>query len=230
MADCKLVIFDCDGTLMDSETIVAEIETAALAEYDVKIETTEFLRRFAGSSEAVLRTFVLEEFGRHLPDDWDKDISEQVQQRLWREVKAVDGVHEMLDRLDQPRCICSNAGMRKLEIELTRAELWNRFRPYVYSAMEIDGVGSKPAPDIFLHAAREFETDPSNCLVIEDSVSGVLGARAAGMRVIGFAGASHTYPGHADVLTEAGAETVIKRLADIPAIVDAFSFWEGATI
>ena len=81
----------------------------------------------------------------------------------------------------------------------------------------------KPAPDVFLHAAREAGAKPADCFVIEDSVHGVHGARAAGMRVIGFTGGSHAYPGLADRLSDAGAETVISRLADLPAMLKALS-------
>ena len=85
----------------------------------------------------------------------------------------------------------------------------------------------KPAPDVFLHAAKTLGADPANTFVIEDSVHGISGAKAAGMRVIGFTGASHSYPGHADALTEAGAETVIRRWADFRGVVAALSEWSA---
>lgn len=229
MPECKLAIFDCDGTLMDSELIIAEEETAALAEIGIKIDPRTFLRRFAGYSGDAVRAGLEEEWNRHLPDDYDAQVPRRVEERLRREVKALPGVHAMLDRLDQPRCICSNSGIKRLEVELRRAELWDRFRPYVFSARDLDGIQEKPAPDVFLHAAREFDAEPERCVVVEDSISGVSAGREAGMRVIGFTGGSHTYPGHADALIEAGAETVINRLYDVPQLIEVFSKWEGLT-
>lgn len=227
MPACELVIFDCDGTLMDSELIIVEEEVAAFREAGIEIEASEFLRRFVGQSEKAIRETLEAEFDRHLPDDFDKDVPHKTDERLWREVKAIDGAHAMLDALDQPRCICSNSGNQRLKIELTRAELWDRFRPYVFSSQDIEGVEKKPAPDVFLHAAKEFETDPTACVVVEDSVPGVTAGLSAGMRVIGFTGGSHSWPGHADELTEAGAETVVNKLVELPQVVEAFEAWDG---
>ncbi|MEM8749357.1 MAG: HAD family phosphatase [Pseudomonadota bacterium] len=225
MPACELVIFDCDGTLMDSELIAAEVETAALEPYGIKMSALEFTRKFAGTSSETVQSVIEEEIGRALPDDHIKQVKQKMNERLWREVKCVDGAHALLDNLDQPRCICSNAGLDKLKIELTRGELWDRFRPFVYSARDIEGVDRKPRPDIFLHAAKEFNVAAERVAVVEDSVAGIEGARRAGMRVIGFTGGSHTYRGHADVLTDAGAETVVSRLSEIPAVVAAFEHW-----
>ena len=227
MAACELVLFDCDGTIMDSELIAAECEVEALSEYGVKMSAKEFSARFAGTSSFVVKEVMEAELGRTLPDDHISKVKAKMREKLWREVKPMPGIQELLDQLDQPRCVCSNADMEKLKIELTRGELWDRFRPYVFSAYEIESKKRKPEPDLFLHAAAEFDIAPQNCVVIEDSISGVKAGVAANMRVIGFTGGSHTHPGHADELTDAGAETVVRRLADIPAIIDAFASWEG---
>lgn len=199
---------------MDTEMLAAEVEVAVLEEHGCSMTATEYALRFAGASTEKAMEKLEEHFGRAFPDDHVQIVNQRINERLWREAKTIDGVHEMLDKLDQPRCICSNAGMEKLKIELTRGELWDRFRPYIYSAEDIEGVGRKPLPDVFLHAAKEFGVNPKACAVVEDSASGVEGAKAAGMRVIGFTGGSHTYEGHADLLTDMGAETVIRRLAD----------------
>lgn len=225
MSECKLIIFDCDGTLMDTETIAAEVECEILKGYGIEMEVKEFLLRFAGTSSGHVKSTLEEESGRSFPDSHFKDVANAMNEAMWQRAKAVDGAHDMLDNLDQPRCICSNAGIEKLKIEMTRGELWDRFRPYVFSAKDIEGISQKPAPDLFLHAAREFDVNPAECIVVEDSKAGVAGGAAAGMRVIGFTGASHTYPGHADDLTEAGATTVVKSLRDVPAMIEAMSGW-----
>ena len=99
------------------------------------------------------------------------------------------------------------------------------FGDHIFSSLETPSQKPKPAPDVFLHAARKIGADPANTFVIEDSVHGIRGAKAAGMRVIGFTGAAHSYPGHADALTEAGAETVIRRWADLPGVLAALAEW-----
>jgi beta-phosphoglucomutase-like phosphatase (HAD superfamily) len=110
---------------------------------------------------------------------------------------------------------------------LEKTDLYDRFSPYIYSAVEVGSLEPKPAPNVYLHAAAELEIDPREALVLEDSVFGVTAARAAGMRVVGFTGGRHTWPGHADLLTEAGAETVIRRFTDLPAVAEALMAWEG---
>lgn len=227
MPACELVIFDCDGTLMDSELIIVEEEAAAYREAGIEISAKEFQRRFTGQPEELIRETLEAEFDRHLPDDFDKDVPNRTNERLWREVKAIEGAHAMLDNLDQPRCICSNSSNERLKIELTRGELWDRFRPYIYSSQDIEGVERKPEPDVFLYAAKAFETKPEACVVVEDSVPGVTAGVAAGMRVVGFTGGSHSWPGHADALTDAGAETVIAKITDLPQLIEALSMWEG---
>lgn len=227
MPACELILFDCDGTVMDSELIAAECEVEHLEPFGVQMTAQEFALRFAGTSAQFAKQTLEEMIGRSLPDDHTDTVKAKIRERLWREVKPMPGIHDVLDRLDQPRCICSNADMEKLKIELTRGELWDRFRPYVYSAYEIESRKRKPEPDLFLHAADEFSVSPSACVVVEDSIPGIQAGKAAGMRVVGFTGGSHTHTTHADILTEAGAETVIKRLVDLPAIIDAFADWDG---
>ena len=225
----ELVIFDCDGTLMDSERIAAEAESAALAQHGVTISPDEFEARFAGtSSREALRT-LMAEAGREVPESYLRDVDAEILRRFKTEAKAVPGASSILDRFDQPRCVCSNSSMEKLEAELRRADLWDRFRPYVFSAHDLPDCAEKPAPDVFLHACREFAVEPRSTLVLEDSVTGVTAARAAGCRVVGFAGTARS-KSHADLLTEAGAETVIFRLGDFPELVEVFGEWEGMTV
>jgi beta-phosphoglucomutase-like phosphatase (HAD superfamily) len=104
---------------------------------------------------------------------------------------------------------------------LTKVGLKPYFEGHIYSAKDLGPDRTKPKPDIYIHGAKQFGVDPSRCLVVEDSVHGVHAARAAGMRVIGFTGGGHTYPTHADRLTDAGAETVISRMVELPQMVEA---------
>ena len=139
------------------------------------------------------------------------------------------GVDELLDRIDGPRCVCSNSSSERLQITLEKTRLYDRFAPYIFSAVEVgDKRAEAVAERLSLRDARQFGIDPREMLVIEDSVFGVTrGARRPAPASSASPAARHTWPGHADLLTEAGAETVIKRFADLPAIAEALMSWEG---
>ncbi|MBN9431273.1 MAG: HAD family phosphatase [Bosea sp.] len=222
-----LVIFDCDGVLVDSEILASRVDSERLKEVGYEISVDEMSHRFAGLTWDRIAKIIESDLGHPLPEGFHKETDAELDRRLADELEIIPGVHDMLDRLDYQRCICSNSSPERLKISLTRTKLYDRFRPYVFSAVAIGNKRPKPAPDVFLHAANEFDADPRNCVVIEDSTHGVHGAKAAGMRVIGFIGGSHSWPGHADQLTAAGAETVIRRMADLPATVAAFAAWSG---
>ncbi|MEY9630820.1 HAD superfamily hydrolase (TIGR01509 family) [Sinorhizobium fredii] len=145
--------------------------------------------------------------------------------RLARDVKIIDGVKPVLLQLTLPHCICSNSTSARLATMLGKVGIKDHFGKHIYSARDLGPDRVKPKPDIFLHGAAQFGVDPARVLVIEDSVHGVHGACAAGMRVVGFTGGSHTYPSHADKLTEAGAETVISRMAALPGVIAALTEW-----
>ena len=225
-----LIIFDCDGVLIDSEILSARVDSEILGEIGYEITPEELAHRFAGLTTERIFQLVGEELGRPVPEKVIARAKRETDHKLKAEVLPIGGVQEMLDALDDPRCICSNSRPERLEISLTKAGLWDRFRPYVFSAQAVGEGRGKPAPDVFLHAAGVFETEPADAIVIEDSVAGVTGAVAAGMRVIGFTGASHTWPGHGEVLMEAGALTVIRRLAEVPATLEALRAWRPEAI
>lgn len=225
-----LIVFDCDGVLIDSEIISARVDCEILGELGYECTPEELAHRFAGLTTERIFELAGEEMGRPVSQEIIRRAERDTDRRLSAEVQPIAGVQEMLDMLDDPRCICSNSRPERLRVSLEKAELWDRFRPYVFSARDVPGGRGKPAPDVFLHAARLLETDPADALVIEDSVAGVTGAVAAGMRVIGFTGASHSWPGHGEALMEAGAATVIRRLSDFPATVEALREWRPEAI
>jgi len=225
MAGFELVIFDCDGVLVDSEIIAAEVESALLTEAGYEITPEEMAERYAGLTWKDILLEVERESSIPLSASLLDAAEAALDKKLGREVRAIDGVGAAISRIPGPRCICSNSSAHRLAAMLKRTGLDLAFANHVYSAKDVGEGRTKPAPDVFLHGASQFDADPANVLVIEDSVHGVEGARAAGMRVVGFTGGSHTYPGHADKLTEAGAETVIARMADLPATVAALAEW-----
>jgi HAD superfamily hydrolase (TIGR01509 family) len=222
-----LVVFDCDGVLVDSEIIASRVDAEHLTKLGYPITAEEVTQRFAGLTARELGAIVEAELGRPLPDDFYEEQKMEIDRRLARELEAVPGIHEVLDKLDGPRAVCSNSSSARLKLELEKTRLYDLFAPHIYSAVEVGDHQPKPSPNVYLHAMKQFGASPRESLVIEDSVFGVTAARLSGARVVGFTGGRHTWPGHADKLTEAGAETVIRRFADLPKMAEAFVAWEG---
>ena len=221
----ELVIFDCDGVLVDSEIIAARAETALLAHIGIEIDPIEFAGRFAGLTFRDILVRLEAETGHVFQASLLDKQRAELDRRLAREVKAISGAADAVAAVKRPRCVCSNSRRERLEMMLTKTRLLPLFEGHVFSAMDLPEKRPKPAPDVFLHAAKEMKADPANCIVIEDSVHGIAGAKAAGMRVIGFTGGAHSYPGHSDLLTEAGAETAINRWADLGPVLEALAVW-----
>ncbi|WP_019169802.1 HAD family hydrolase [Pseudaminobacter salicylatoxidans] len=225
MTQPDLVIFDCDGVLVDSEIIAARVEADLLTAAGFPIEAEELAELYAGLTFKDILLKIEEQsqipFQATLIDQAEK----LVDQRLAAEVRAIEGVHEAVASVTAPRCICSNSSSERLEMTLRKTRLLPFFSGRIFSSLDTPSKKPKPSPDVFLHAATTLGADPARTFVVEDSVHGVAGARAAGMRVVGFTGASHSYPGHADALTEAGAETVIRRWADFAGVVAALTEW-----
>lgn len=227
MSGFDLIIFDCDGVLVDSEVIAAQVESRLLTEAGYPISTEEMGERFSGMTWKNILLEIEREASIPLSASLLEKSEKLLDARLERDVKVIEGVKTALSRLTTPRCICSNSSSARLDMMLTKVGLKPYFDGHIYSAKDLGADRVKPKPDIFLHGAKQFNVSPDRAVVIEDSVHGITGARAAGMRVIGFTGASHTYPSHADRLTDAGAETVISRMQDLPATIEALSEWAG---
>lgn len=227
MSGFDLIIFDCDGVLVDSEIIAAQVESRLLTDAGYPISVEEMGERFAGMTWRNILLQVEKEVAIPLSASLLDKSEKLLDARLARDVKAIEGVKFALARLTMQRCICSNSSTHRLDMMLEKVGLKPYFAPHIFSAKDLGADRVKPKPDIFLHGAAQFGVTPDKVVVVEDSVHGVHAARAAGMRVIGFTGASHTYPSHADRLTDAGAETVISRMMDLPAVVAALSEWAG---
>ncbi|RFC65431.1 HAD family phosphatase [Fulvimarina endophytica] len=222
----KLMIFDCDGVLVDSEIIAADVQAKLIAEYGIEMSAEDLASRFAGLTFPMILERISEESGQPISASLIDRSDAEVDRRLAEEVEELPGVREAVEAFAArgvPYCICSNSSSKRLELELDHVGLWDYFTPHVFSAGEVGTKKGKPAPDVFLHACKTFGVSPSETFVVEDSVHGVAAASAAGCRVVGFTGASHSYPGHAEALAEAGATTVINRLSDLPATVEALS-------
>lgn len=223
-----LVIFDCDGVLIDSEVIAARIEAEVLTAAGHPISAEELSELYAGLTFKDILLRIEQQSQRPLQASLIDQAESLIDRRLATEVRIIEGAHQAAAGVREPKCICSNSRGDRLDATLTRTGLKPLFEGRIFSSLETPSRKPKPAPDVFLHAAGTMRADPAKTFVIEDSVHGISGAKAAGMRVIGFTGGSHSYPGHADLLTEAGAETVIRRWADFSGVLAALSEWSDA--
>lgn len=222
-----LIMFDCDGVLVDSEIIAAQVDSEDLAEIGFEISPDEIVRRFAGLTSADIVEVVEAEIGRRIEPEFLEKQKKRLSERLAKEVEAVPGIIELLDQLDGPRCVCSNSSSERLKIMMERTGIWDRFESYIWSSVEVGSKQPKPDPNVYNYALEQFRSNPRDAIVVEDSVFGVTAGHAAGARVVGFTGGSHAWPGLADLLTSAGAETVINKLSDLPKVIEAFSVWDG---
>ncbi|HEV8679601.1 MAG TPA: HAD-IA family hydrolase [Stellaceae bacterium] len=212
MIPFDLVIFDCDGVLIDSELLSIRADLACLAEDGIALSVDEILERYTGISLAGMLADLEARHGRRLPD-----FARRHQQRLEAifaaELRVIPGVTAVLDQLGCLVCVASSGSPERLRHALSLVGLFERFHPNIFSASEV--ARGKPAPDLFLHAAQRMDVAPHRAAVVEDSLPGVAAAVAAGMTAIGFAGGSHCRPGHASRLAAAGAAIVIDRMAQL---------------
>jgi HAD superfamily hydrolase (TIGR01509 family) len=214
----SLIIFDCDGVLVDSEIIAARVLANALTEIGFPLTADECIARYTGISIASVVERVEAEWGRQLPPDFLDQVRAGDEEAFRADLQAIPGVR---DQLPQRRCVASSGRVSKLRLTLTLTGLLPLFDPHVFSAEMVKR--GKPAPDLFLYAAQQMGVPAGRCMVIEDSVAGVHAAVAAGTRVIGFAGGSHCRCGHDRVLAEAGAASVFSRMAELPRILDGLT-------
>lgn len=221
MTDLDLIIFDCDGVLIDSEVIATQIEVELLATAGYAISLEDLTERFCGMTWKNILLAVETESGLALMDRLLDKTEAILDRRLAEEVQMIEGVDSVLERISHKRCICSNTKSSRLDVMLTKVGLKSFFTPHIFSAKDLGEDRAKPKPDIFLHGARMMNAAPARTIVIEDSVHGVEGARAAGMTVIGFTGGRHTYRSHADSLIAAGASTTISQMVDLPRTIAA---------
>ena len=184
----KLVIFDCDGVLVDSEPVMMQFLRDELAAYGLDMSVAQATEHFIGGT----LTGVAQKargMGADLPEGWVEDFYARLYERLAKGTKLMPGVVAVLDRLDDAGigyCVASNGRVAKMRVTLGQhPETWARLQGRMFSVEHV-GV-PKPAPDLFLHAARTLGADPAHCVVVEDSPTGARAAQAAGMRCFGYA-------------------------------------------
>lgn len=182
----ELVIFDCDGVLVDSEHLTLQVNQEILGKYGWPLGKQEMVRRFVGRSYAVVKADIERHLGDRLPPGWEAELQQLQDEAFRTRLTPVDGVIEALERISVPTCVASSGDHDKLRRTLGLTGLYERFAGRIFSATEV--AEGKPAPDLFLHAAARMGADPRACAVVEDSRYGVEAARRAGMDCFAYTG------------------------------------------
>lgn len=215
-----LLIFDCDGVLIDSEIISNRVMAEALSDAGYPCTPAESVERFVGLHFAAVAERVRADTGIDIAPEFGAIVRDRTIARFPAELSGIPGVAAAIGAMGLPCCVASSSAMAWIELGLQVAGLHGHFAPHIFNAPMV--ARGKPAPDLFLYAAQSMGIVPADCLVIEDSVAGVTGAAAAGMRVFGFVGGGHAAgPVYRQRLIDAGAELVFDEMAALPGLVAA---------
>jgi HAD superfamily hydrolase (TIGR01509 family) len=216
-ASLDLIIFDCDGVLVDSEVLSGRALAQALAAIGHPVSLESLIERFLGMSNKDMYAALGRERGEALPAGFDAEMNRLAGALFERELRPMRGLQSVLTALAEPRCVASSSTPAMLARKLAWTDLAPWFGDAVFSTAEV--ARGKPAPDIFLHAAERMGATPARALVIEDSPLGIAAAKAAGMIAFGFTGASHCRAGHGERLAAAGADLVFAEMSELPKLV-----------
>ena len=218
-----MVIFDCNGVLVDSEPLATAIVSQEFMKAGFALTPDVVARYFTGRRPSDMFADVETAAGRKLPADFALTVAAATLRRFRTELRATKHAAHALSWLRGPKCVASSASIDRIRLSLECTDLLRYFDPYLFSASDVRN--GKPAPDLFLHAAAKTRVHPSKCLVVEDSAVGVAAGVAAGMTVIGFVGGSHAGPQLASQLRSAGARAVISDLRALKSTVIDLRGW-----
>jgi HAD superfamily hydrolase (TIGR01509 family) len=219
-SELRLIIFDCDGVLVDSEPLAFRVLLEGLAAAGHPMKTAKAYELFLGRSLANLKTVLRRELGVELSAGQLEEMRERLFEVYRRELKPIPGIVETLDRLTIPSCVASSSLPDRIRLSLEVTGLLPRFDPHLFSASMV--AKGKPEPDLFLHAAGQMGVAPEACLVIEDSAPGIEAARRAGMTVFAFAGGGHAAdPAYRRGLAALSPDAMFDDMRDLPAMIEA---------
>jgi HAD superfamily hydrolase (TIGR01509 family) len=217
-----LVIFDCDGVLVDSEPIAMRVLLETIAAAGLDLAESAGYERLLGRSLGDIRDILTAEFGVELDDVALAAMRRRLHAAFWAELRPISGISEVLDGLSCPYCVASSSQPERIEVSLRATGLWPRLEGRVFSATMV--TRGKPAPDLFLHAARSMGFAADACVVVEDSPAGIEAAQAGGMRVVGFLGGSHAQrPEHRAAVAAQAPDRVIDSMRSLPEALAALS-------
>lgn len=217
----KLVIFDCDGVLLDSEEIANEVEIEALKTLNIDIDSAHYQERFAGVTTKDVFAMLAKEYNKSISTQFLKKVEAKVVDALEKEVRIIPNIEKALQEIKIPKVVASNSHFSRLSKLLTIKKLTHFFDGYIFSADFVKH--PKPAPDIYQYIAKKMLVSPDNCLVIEDSETGVHAAKQAGMNVLGFIKSRHFCSETEEKLLKAGAFQVFREMKKLPAIIHSLS-------
>lgn len=180
------MIFDCDGVLVDTERLTVQVYVKMLGRLGWNLTEEQMLDRFLGRTHHHMVRQIETYLGHALPDGWEKEYRRLIDNAFESELKAVDGIEEAISNIRIRDCVASSGSQERIRKTLSLTGLYPHFEGRIFSATEV--TTGKPAPDLFLHAARQMSTDPADCVVVEDSPAGVQAAHSAGMRALAYAG------------------------------------------
>ncbi len=212
-----LVIFDCDGVLVDSERLIVKLEAQICQERGWPLTEDDVIREFVGLSDHAMRARLSELVGEKLTEDWDAEYADRYQKALAEDVEAVSGVAAAIDAIERAglvTCVASSGSHQKMALTLGRTGMLSRFNGRIFSSSDSEVARGKPAPDLFLHAAASMGVEPSRCAVVEDSPFGLVAALDAGMSPFGFSGS--VMPAHRLAID---GVTMFEAMADLPGLV-----------
>ena len=218
-----MIIFDCNGVLVDGERIAAEVAAEEFTSAGFSMTPQTVARFFTGRRAKDMFAAVEAATGRRLPADFPNALAAATLRRIRAELRPMPHAAYALSWLHGAKCVASSTTLDRIRVSLETTGLERFFAPHLFSANDVPY--GKPAPDLFLHAAARMEVEPRHCIVVEDSVVGVAAAVAAGMTPIGFVGGSHAPSGLPAQLTAAGARVVIADLRVLKSTIVALRGW-----
>ncbi len=217
----KAVVFDCDGVLINSEELCLDVELECLNEIGLAFERHEYVSRFMGMTSAdfyaALDGDLRTKYGRPLPESFPGILHERTWSVVETSLACIPGAPETVRALNVPMAVASGSNPERLKFKLRKVGLFGHFAPHIYSAQDMPR--GKPAPDVYLHAAKQLGVAPGACIAVEDSANGVTSARAAGMVVVGFTGGGHCPPQQGEALRGAGASHIAADMDQLLAIL-----------
>lgn len=225
LENIALVIFDCDGVLIDSEPLASRTLAEMLQEAGISISADEAHVRFTGNSEPTIRRICEEELGLMDVNAHFEAWHERLYREFGRSLTAMHGMDAVVASVKRPKCVASNSSLDRLQKSLGKLDLWQHFYPAVFSAQMV--AKAKPAPDLLLLCAEKFQVRPEHCVMIDDSPHGVVAAIAAGMTAIGFVDPADPRPDRASLLKASGATFVASGAAELPAAISAANLLLG---
>lgn len=208
----QLVLFDCDGVLVDSEALSVRIVAGIVREEGLDLSEDQITELYVGRATTFVTADIERRLDRPLGFEWSDRYLPLFREAVLAELRPVPGIRESLDLITVPTCVASSGSQEKMQLTLGATGLYERFQGRIFSRDEVER--GKPAPDLFLHAAAAMGADPKRCIVVEDSAPGVEAARAAGMRVLGYIGGLSRRE-----WLEGPGTTVFSDMADLPALV-----------